>query len=323
MTWRFCNRISGPEKDAWDKRVDVNFQKNAWMDGKTACAWLETTLAKHVDEQHSDDEEILLLCDNVSSHRGSDFKTLARTRCKSLLQFLPPNETDALQAVDAGYGQSVKTAMTAEQDKWLMIEDNFQRWEKNELTAMERRILLSCWFAEALETVNARSDTVFRYHEKVGNLMDIEDRNDPKIRPECAPATYTFPYPSTTDQEAVIALTTAEVGHEEQDDAKQLENCEDEADPPSDGDETESDDGTVADGSVPADIVEDQQNNWDEMVNLVTIAGLRQVENPYSRNFIGMKVMIKWDFGWQIGTVLKRAHSTVRTRGKNFEILYG
>ena len=99
----------------------------------------------------------------------------------------------------------------------------------------------------------------------------------------------------------------------------------DELDPPSDGDESDEEgkDATLEFIEAEMPMTEDPSSNWDEMVTLVSIAGLSEVENPYSRNFIGMKIMIKWDFGWQIGTILKRAHRLDRTRGKNFEIVYG
>ena len=45
------------------------------------------------------------------------------------LYFLPPNVTESLQAIDAGYGRSMRCAIGRLLDKWLMDEDNMALWE--------------------------------------------------------------------------------------------------------------------------------------------------------------------------------------------------
>lgn len=41
--------------------------------------------------------------------------------------------------------------MGKEEDEWLEDDDNLAKWENNELTASNRRILLATWYVKAVK----------------------------------------------------------------------------------------------------------------------------------------------------------------------------
>jgi hypothetical protein len=65
---------------------------------------------------------------------------------------VPPNKTDQLQPVDDGLGREIKLHMGREEDVWLEDDDNLAKWENNQLTASDRRILLAQWYCAAFKT---------------------------------------------------------------------------------------------------------------------------------------------------------------------------
>ncbi len=62
-----------------------------------------------------------------------------------------PGNTDELQPVDRGVGSALKRECTEVQDEWLRVQGNFDKWKEGRISASERRILLTHWYAEAWE----------------------------------------------------------------------------------------------------------------------------------------------------------------------------
>ena len=50
---------------------------------------------------------------------------------------------DETQPVDDGMGRAIKIFMGKEEEEWLEDDENLSKWENNELTASDRRILNS------------------------------------------------------------------------------------------------------------------------------------------------------------------------------------
>ena len=61
---------------------------------------------------------------------------------------VPAGKTDQVQPVDRGKGRQIKIYIGQEEDKWLEDDDNLQKYENNELTASDRRILLANWYCK-------------------------------------------------------------------------------------------------------------------------------------------------------------------------------
>ena len=59
---------------------------------------------------------------------------------------VPPPPVGQVQPIDRGEGRQIKIYMGQEGDAWLDDDDNLQKWENNELTASDRRVLIATWF---------------------------------------------------------------------------------------------------------------------------------------------------------------------------------
>jgi hypothetical protein len=160
-------RITALEKASWDKRVNVQFQECAWYDRKTCIEWSggdgvpdlltgKGTLKRlREDDEAAGDVggEYLSVLDNLDGQTTRPFKKACREACNALTLNTPPGCTDDVQAFDAGAGRDIKLKMGDVMDEWLMNDSNLEKWEDNKLTASDRRILMTKWFAEACERV--------------------------------------------------------------------------------------------------------------------------------------------------------------------------
>ena len=63
---------------------------------------------------------------------------------------MPAGKADQTQPVDDGLRRQIKIYMAKEEDEWLEDDTNLQKWESNELTASDRRILLAQWHCKAM-----------------------------------------------------------------------------------------------------------------------------------------------------------------------------
>ena len=62
LIFRGKGRVTTEEKEKYDKRVDVYFQQNAWMDEEINMQWVQGTLIPIIG---NDKEEKVLFADNV------------------------------------------------------------------------------------------------------------------------------------------------------------------------------------------------------------------------------------------------------------------
>lgn len=180
-------KISKEERNAWDPRVDVYFQSNAWADTdfcvdycrKTLAPVFENTLNKlKAKGQKCAANGCLLLMDNLSSHVSQDFQTEVR-KVGAKPHFLPAGCTDWVQAIDHHGGVTLKNRMqkimelefiedSAFHDEWLGL--NGVRF-----SASKKRIKITKWAAEAWEDMcNPSSPEYFDWQKagfSTGSLM--------------------------------------------------------------------------------------------------------------------------------------------------------
>lgn len=180
VIFRGKGNVKASEKQQWDKRVDVYFQENAWLDEETACEWVSRTLSSAVRNLH---QEFILLCDNVNAQISNSFKGKVGKMNGKVVHF-PANCSDLIQPVDAGLGRELKRRIAIIQDAWLQSDNNFEKWE-GKMTASQRRIILSKWIADAWEYVTKRMEGTLRsYFLKTGSLITANGDNDDEIHPE-------------------------------------------------------------------------------------------------------------------------------------------
>ena len=93
------------ERDLWDKRVDVSFQSNVWVDAETNLYGLMK--AKSVLEQY---DEAVQFEDNLSSHK-TDTVNEFWDSSKCYRKLYPPELTQVLQPIDRHIGIQYKSAV--------------------------------------------------------------------------------------------------------------------------------------------------------------------------------------------------------------------
>ena len=113
MTRGAGKRIKAEETARYDPKVDMFWQKNAWVDGvvmiKLAAKFVEEKIRRHGDEW------IVLYADNLSAHLNPEVKQIFGN-AHVLLIYFPPNMTEMVQPIDAGYGRSLRAAIGRELD---------------------------------------------------------------------------------------------------------------------------------------------------------------------------------------------------------------
>ena len=107
---------------------------------------------------------------------------------------LPPNETDQVQPIDRGLGRHIKIYMGECMDDWLDTEDNITKWEENQLTASDRRILLANWYFKAC-TMALEGDAKLKYFRHAGALLTADGTDDDLIELEGTPPGYKLVIP--------------------------------------------------------------------------------------------------------------------------------
>ena len=58
-----------------------------------------------------------------------------------------------MQPIDRGIGRLIKCYCGEFLDEWLEDDDNLEKWESNEFSASDRRILLAQWYCKAYHRV--------------------------------------------------------------------------------------------------------------------------------------------------------------------------
>ena len=146
-------RLTAYEKLAYHPSTHIYSQKNAWMDGNVCQQWIEKTLETFVNDEKL--ERFVLLLDKLTAHKTDEFKQEV-SRMSGVVWFGLPDATDLWQPVDAGYAQVLKSLIAKEQQTWLDIETNADRWFGNAepYTAKERRILVSYWAGKAWDKLS-------------------------------------------------------------------------------------------------------------------------------------------------------------------------
>ena len=161
-------RISKVEKKAYDPRVDVFFQKNAWADSDFCMAWAKRCFCKSLMRGGGGvpAEESLLTLDNLHGQTTEKFKAYMKKECDSLVWHYPVGCTDALRPIDAGLAELIKVEVGEQLDIWLENGDNLERWENNALTVSDRRV--TKWVATAVDIVDNRPNYRFACSRRQG-----------------------------------------------------------------------------------------------------------------------------------------------------------
>eukprot|EP00734_Pompholyxophrys_sp_LG126_P000392 Pompholyxophrys_sp_v1_NODE_154_length_1486_cov_8.635919.p1 type:complete len:316 gc:universal NODE_154_length_1486_cov_8.635919:1348-401(-) len=143
-------RISESERELWDTRVNVMFQRKAWMDDELCQKFAVLECPKIVaDLSYSKNDELFWTFDNLSGQGRPEFHASLITLCNAMPHMLEYGCTDTIQLVDAGVGKAWKDRFQDEIESFLDENDkNYDKWVTG-FTAAEKRILSTKWAAEA------------------------------------------------------------------------------------------------------------------------------------------------------------------------------
>ena len=171
-------RVKDSELQAYDSRVHIYWQENAWLDSRVALEWVGNTFAPAIDKT----AENVLFLDNLACQTTVEFHGACRRLAITLVYPLPADETDKCQPDDQGEGNMIKQLIGDQLDEFLEKDDNLDKWQSN-LTASERRILITKWFGQAWENLN-KDYPNFRekLFQKTGLLTTCDGTDDNLIR---------------------------------------------------------------------------------------------------------------------------------------------
>jgi hypothetical protein len=178
--------VQAKEQKFYDERVYVMFQKKAWLDTEAALQWDNDVFKPHVEERAAKEgttPRILAFMDNVTSQANSRFLNALKSHNTSRC-LLKPNETEALQPIDAGLAALYKLYIGQEQEKWLLDDiNNFDIWN-NPMSAKTKRILLTTWVGNAHSRICAeKQEAIFKCFVKTGCGITIDQSDDNHIKP--------------------------------------------------------------------------------------------------------------------------------------------
>ena len=171
--------MSNEEKEKYDKKVDVYFQQNAWMDEEINMQWTNNTLIPGT----GDDKEEKVRFADVSFQQSQKFHETCRDEINTTVYMLPENHTDKIQPVDAGCGRIMKVKIGEALERWLEEKDNLEKWH-DRLSAKERRILRTQWTGEAWSQCCTDHHFFQRLFEKTGCLITADGSDDANISPQ-------------------------------------------------------------------------------------------------------------------------------------------
>ena len=171
-------RIKRVEREAWDARVIVEFQRKAYMDNDMCMRWLRNEFAKAkkaADTLIGTECEHVLQVDGLSGQCTTEFIREAR-EMGVIVHVLPGGCTDAVQAVDQGIGKMLKHLFTQHLDQWLELPGNLEKWSSapadGGLTTSEQRVLITHAAANAWEAL-LKTDVIAKCSRRAGSLIGV------------------------------------------------------------------------------------------------------------------------------------------------------
>ena len=205
IIFRGQGNITDEERQAYPEGLAVLWQPKAWVDREVAKEWVEDVIEPFIEAERkagvaTTDTRYLLFQDNLDAQKTEGYVSLLKAANVDDHK-LPPNETDQVQPIDRGLGRLIKQYIGQSMDEWLDDEDNATKWEENQLTAGDRRVLLANWYYHA--TVRAlEGNTKLKYFQHAGALLTADGTDDDLIKLEGTPVGYKLKIPTPAPRAA-------------------------------------------------------------------------------------------------------------------------
>lgn len=161
-------RITQGEKNRWDPRMAVVFQENAWNDRVIQPKWNEHYMQCVQPCHYSEMKHALLVLDNLDSHVFCDDELEDKhTYCF----YTASHCTDMLMPIDQ-YSSVLKKLV------YKRYEDWFETHDDEKVSAMEKRVLFTKWFADGWDEFKEKHQSLIETSfYRTGFAMDV-DAND-------------------------------------------------------------------------------------------------------------------------------------------------
>jgi hypothetical protein len=194
--------------------------------------------------------------------------------------------------------------MGDEEEKWLEDDENLQKYENNELTASDRRILIAQWYCKAYHRSN-QGTANRKYFEHAGALLTADGSGDDLIKLEGVPRGETF----TWDDDVLDAVPAGAVAiQEEPDDVAPLREDTTARDTDGDADDAIVDDEDDPDEDDPPPTPKEPPQGY----RLVTSPPSEEMlafskDASPADELVGRSILYNWPVvGWCVGTITTR-----------------
>jgi len=192
-------RISQEELDAYPPELVVLWQPKAWVDRPIAVAWAKKCWRKMIAADKAagvadESSRYLLIEDNLDAQdalRNPPYID-ALLEDQTDDHKVPKGKTDQVQPIDDGAGRLYKQYVGQEEDAWLEDDENLRKWENDELTASDRRILLAQWYVAAHKRIVKLHSTLRKWFEHTCALLTADGTEDDLIKLEGMPKGHVF-----------------------------------------------------------------------------------------------------------------------------------
>ena len=178
-------RISKKESDAWDSRVKVMFQPNAWCDEEIMKAWIESEWNNVFTNKPTPGSTGKILVLDMHRAQQTDVVKALLKKHKTTLVSIPGGCTSRIQPLDVSLNKPFKSAVRAQVDKHMF--DNLQLYTDGGISASDRRILMTKWIATAWQEVCGKKDMIVRSFKKCGLSLNLDGSEDEQLSVEGLP----------------------------------------------------------------------------------------------------------------------------------------
>ena len=170
-------RISQTEEKAYDRRVDVKFQENAWCDQNIMNYWVSNMWRRPFAPEAQKPK--LLIADVHKAQKTPAIVDKLKRECKTEVVLVPPGCTSLVQPLDVSFNGEFKAVIDELQTKHM--HDNLEQYVQNSLSASARRVLITKWVGAAWSQVSQKKEMVQRAFKKCGISVSIDGSEDAAI----------------------------------------------------------------------------------------------------------------------------------------------
>ena len=189
---------SSAKSDAWDSRVKVMFQENAWCSESIMKAWIESEWANvFTNPPTPSSTGKILVLDMHRAQQTDDVKTLLRKH-KTTLVSIPAVCTSRIKPLDVTLNKPFKSAVRRQVEEHM--QENLSLYTDGGICAFERRILMTKWVANAWHDVCKGKEATVRSFKKCGLSVKLDGTEDDQVNVEGMP-NYTYRMEVVEDEE--------------------------------------------------------------------------------------------------------------------------